>query len=482
MDCDAPIIVVSEDPTENPSDWVNDFINHSVQSILFNPSNPQELAFGSLVFKFASKLKQSILSNLPVAPTSFCEVLSTCTLPDLNINFIPDPSILKLPDSALPFQVPLVPTEPSTSVLEPSVESQKLKCTLYRRVLEGFGSENRTESELFSFLDVDRSGKINELEFRAGLRCFDPTISKEEAKEVFRILDGDNDGFFSLEDLKKRRKFIEQKALDEVKDPLSCIVVSQPLDELGIHGCLQVQVLKVNGLKGGQKSLKFGMKDNLEYRSGDFTDDNFQQTSKYSFFLENQKLKTLTGIIDVNLFNKNVAEGSAVYNWVKNNDLSSEFVNKTKIDLKTSLGQSKGSILISVQWCPIKPKILSETELEEHENLRKTVEKYQFEIFSKNVEVRKMNLRSTSQLSFQESNEDSVEDLIFDKGPPPDRFFVHSRSVYTKSQNNSPRSPVSPNKSFSGLADSNIIKRQTLDNRPRTPQAPNRNSLKTPSS
>ena len=481
MDCDAPIILISVDPTENANDsneWVNDFINHSVQNILFKPSNPQELAFGSLVFKFASKLKHSILSNLPISSSEFCGVLNTYTLPDLNISFT-DPNA-KPSDSALPLHVPSILSEPSTIALESSIKSTQLECTLYRRVLQGLNSENKTESELFSFFDVDKSGKINELEFRAGLRCFDSSITKDEAREVFKILDGDNDGFFSLVDLKKRKKFIEQKAFDEVKDPLSCIVVSQPLDELGIHGCLQLQVIKVNGLKGGQRSLKFGIKGNLEYRSSDFTDDNFQQTFKYSFLLENQKLNTLPGVIDVNLFNKNVVEGSAVVNWVKNNDLSSEFANKIKIELKTSLGQPKGSILIAVQWCPIIPKKLNERELEELERLRKTVEKYQFEIFSKKVEIKKMNLWLPGELLFEESNEDSEENFILKKeASAPDKFFVHTRSIiYPKSQNSSPRSPISPNTSFSSLGASHILKRkQTFDNRPKTPQAPNRNSF-----
>lgn len=485
MENETPIILISSDPADTQPDtnsWMTGFIDHSIKTILSHPSNPQEAAFESLVMRFASILKQSIVSNFPVDPSHFCEILNNFSFPEINLNF--ETSSPASPDP-LPQIHQLFPLSPNiekenSEVSPEKKESLQINCTLYRRVLEILDFQNKTDSEIFSSIDMNKTGRINELELRARLRYFDSSITKEEAREVFKLLDGDRDGFCSLDDLKKRKKIIEEKALEEVEDPLSCIVVSQPLDENKIHGNLSIKVLKVKIPKGGPRWLKCIMKNNLEYRSSDFIDDHFSDTTEYKFLIENQKSSTISSSIELNLFNKNIIEGSAILNWVKSNNLHSEFVYKSQIELKTSLNQPKGSVSLSVHWYPIVPPKLSQKELQDLENLKRSAEKYQSEVNSQKNKFRKMVHSHTEEFPSGENFDDfkDEESGSSNRCSMPDRFFISSVSLRNaKSYNNSPRSPVSPNQSFTfGSSTYDIQRKMTIDNRPKTPQAPNRHS------
>lgn len=485
MENETPIILISSDPADthpNSESWMTSFIDHSIISILSSPSNPQEESYKSLVMRFASLLKQSITSNFPVDPSHFCEILNNYSLPEINLNFE-----LSLPPSPVPLPhiqqlFPLSPNieKENSDVLTEKKESPQITCTLYRRVLEILDFQNKTDSEIFGSIDMNKTGKINEVELRARLRYIDASITKEEAREVFKILDGDHDGFVSLEDLKKRKKLIEEKALEEVEDPLSCIVVSEPLAENQFHGNLLVKVLKVKIPKGGPRWLRCIMKGNLEYRSSDFIDDHFPDHTEYKFLIENLKPSAVPPTIELNLFNKNIIEGSASLNWMKSHNLASEFVHKSQIELRTSLNQPKGSLSLSVHWHPISPQKLSQKELQDLEDLKKSVEKYQFEVNSQKNKFRKMVHSHTEEFpNVEEFDDFKDEEVGFgNRCSMPERFFISSVSLRNaKSYNNSPRSPASPNQSFTfGTLSSDFQRKATIDDRPKTPQAPYRHA------
>ena len=242
--------------------------------------------------------------------------------------------------------------------------------SFFVRVLEIFEKKYRSIPELFSAIDKNRDGKIIPVELRAELVRHDPSITFEESSELFNVLDGNKDGLVTLDELTKRWKFLKQKAEIEKQDPLSCLIVSKPLDPNLISGTISVTLLNVNIFKSGTHSIKLKIRNSLEYMSEDFTGCNKSLNFKCDFLIENKSPQTMPKYFEVELINKNKIEGTARFCWCKELDVPCEYSNKVTVDLKTSSKQSRGLANFQISWSQKIPKILSETEVQRLEILK----------------------------------------------------------------------------------------------------------------
>ena len=256
---------------------------------------------------------------------------------------------------------------------------------LFRRILKIFCANNRTLQDLFESIDVNKDGKITELEMRLELLKHDPNITQDECKAVFSILDGNKDGSLSLDELQKRIKLLQEKAEAEERDPLAHMVFSNPLNPSLLHGNLTVILTKASNLKPGTHSVKIRLKDSLEYTTNDTLEINPNWNFRCDFIFENKTKAQLPSFIEFDLLNKGKIEGSGTFQWIKAMDKPNEFSLKIKTDIKTSTGQIRGSLYFSVKWTPIIPRILNEDEekrlmllritSEEHKKTSATLEK-----------------------------------------------------------------------------------------------------------
>lgn len=524
LSCSTPPRILESESTA----WTEKFISSSSEQLISSPSNAPEQAFELLVSTFTDLLKAKLNSLITPETTSysFCESLNlfSSTLPSLltslelnnslsvsNSDIDDSPQIVvfsTLDDRRPSIKINICPIEEnsptsfdprrSTSISPSHIdessekklekiegfEDDAIQCTLYRRVLAIFKKSNRTVHDLYTAIDVNRDGKINAAEVRTELFRHDQSITLEEAFEVFKILDGDKDGFVTEDDMNKRMKFIVEKCVDEEKDPLSCIIVSKNLDPDSIHGVISVSLLKVAGFKAGTRCIRFKLKDVLEYLTPDIVENLLTFNFKSEFLLENQSLGSLPTVIDIDLINKNKAEGHASLNWTRSNSISNEFSYKHKLDIKTSTGQAKGSINLQVSWSPIFAKILSHDEQIKLEELKQKAQEYQAQLETKKKITRTLTHRLTVELPPSEEEDSYLEEAKLEvsqnylpRGGSGYFINVCKKSIETL---HSPKLsiPRSPNSQvhMDFLAVRSVKRNYTEVERPKTPTASKRNS------
>lgn len=248
-------------------------------------------------------------------------------------------------------------------------EIEKVVSNLFTRVMNIFQKDDRSVNDLYNDMDINKDGKIKFEEMRTEFLKYDASITIEESKAVFDILDGNKDGFVSLSELTKRMRFIKEKADLEQTDPLSCLIVSKPLDPELMHGNLSVMLIKAEGLKPGVHSVKIKVNDFLEYLTPDTNETNPFWNFRADFFFENKLEKDLPLLVDVELMNKNKLEGIGSFQWKKAMNNPNEFSVKTKVVIKTSTGQARGSLYFQIMWTPIFVRVLSDEEIERRRRL-----------------------------------------------------------------------------------------------------------------
>jgi hypothetical protein len=480
MDRDEPIIRITDESSASFPEWFNDFLSTPSESQLLNPKSTQEILFQSLIFSLANSVKNSLkpLISGKTTENEFNSILESSKILLPEIIFNQDPSLQTSPESE---------SKESIFDLAPDAkdEDEKVECDVFQRALRILNLNGRSENELFAALDINHDGKVNVFEFWAEFKRNDADFFFEEVSEVFKILDGDKDGWLFLNDIKKRIKFIEQKAFDEISDPLSCLIVPEPLKDDLIHGVLKVQIGKITGLKGGPRCLRFKLRQVLEYLSHDFTDNQLPFGYKCEFPFENQSLTQINSNFEIELLNKNVVEGSGSFNWFKNHELISEFSFKHKTDLKTSLGQSKGTVNCIVHWIPSKPKQYSQEELTKKRLLKEKALKYQQELESKTKGPKKNFHRFTDEcIDFSEKDDDYLLQASSEaKGYKKDQSFIVQISQTSFEQPRSPRNLYhkSTITSFDSRSPCKMefLKTKTrldnsfqMENRPKTPTTP----------
>ncbi|OMJ90935.1 hypothetical protein SteCoe_6601 [Stentor coeruleus] len=259
-------------------------------------------------------------------------------------------------------------------------EMEQVVSDLFTRVMNIFHKDDRSVNDLYNDMDINKDGKIKFEEMRTEFLKYDPSITIEESKAVFDILDGNKDGYVSLSELTKRMRFIKEKADLEQTDPLSCLIISKPLDPELMHGNLSIMLIKAEGLKPGVHSVRIKVNDFLEYLTPDTNESNPFWNFRADFFFENRLEKDLPLLVDVELMNKNKLEGIGSFQWKKAMNNPNEFSVKTKVVIKTSTGQDRGSLHFQIMWTPIFVRVLSDEDIERRRQLEmKIMERKQTE-------------------------------------------------------------------------------------------------------
>ena len=88
---------------------------------------------------------------------------------------------------------------------------------------------------------------------------------------------------------------------------------------------------------------------------------------------ENRTEKDLPLLIEIDLINKNKVEGSGSLQWKKAMNCPNEFSVKSKVLLKTSSGQSRGTVHFQIMWTPVIVRVYTEEELEKMRELERAV-------------------------------------------------------------------------------------------------------------
>jgi Ca2+-binding EF-hand superfamily protein len=497
------------------SSWGENFIRRSSEELLSNPKNPAEEAFQSVISTFSDLLKSKLNSIITskTSCTSFSDSINhlAISLPDFisSLSLIPPYETSEEFESPESFGIPQIvisPTEvkdhpvenltinilktsfseesnqklieESSSKSEGEIDDDYGESTTFRRVLQIFRKNGRSIHELYTCIDINRDGKITANEVRAELLRYDSSFTREEAEEVFKILDGDKDGYVSEDDMIKRMKFIIEKAKNEETDPLSCLIVSKPLDPDCIHGNISISLLKVSGFKPGSRCIRFKVKDVLEYLTPEFNENVLTYNFKCDYLIENKTPASLPTTIEVDLLNKNVNEGHASFNWTKSNAITTDFSFKQKLDIKTSLGQARGAIHIQVSWSPIFAKFYSSSDLDRLSRLKQKAETYQAQLERKHKMTRSITHKMTNELpalSEEDSYlEEAKEEVLRSQEGKRMSFLINvcKKSIETlhSPKPGMPRSPSSK-ASMDFLSIRSVKRNFTTLERPKTPSA-----------
>ena len=513
MNTAEPTITISfnlspHNPNQVESSWSDSFIHRSTEQLIQSPQNIAEESFQSLVSTFADLLKSRI--NTLITQSTSCSQLSD-TINDLatslpifisSLNLTPIespedqemiPQIVISPTESKPevtdnITINVLPTcytsdspgknSEENSQSEEESDDDPIESTTFRRVLQIFRKNNRSVHELYLCIDINRDGKITASEVRAELLRYDPSFTREEAEEIFKILDGDKDGYVSEDDMVKRMKFIVEKAKNEASDPLSCLIISKPLDPDCIHGVVSISLLKVSGFKPGNRCIRFKLKDVLEYLTPEFSENVLTYNFKCEFLIENKTLNSLPSIVEIDLLNKNTIEGHGSMNWMKSNTITNEFSYKSKADIKTSLGQARGSLQLQVGWNPIFAKFYCQEELDRMERLKQRALVYQTQLERKSKMTRSITHKMTEELPALSEEDSYLEEAKEEAGSNKDTkrasFLINvckksMETLYTPKKV-LPRTPT--NKvSMDFLSIRSVHRNFTTIERPKTPSA-----------
>lgn len=368
--------VVNPDETPVLHSWHSNLENLSWYEIMKQNYDEVSTNFIEVTSEFATTLKEFLLNKATAGYT-----------PLQTVNFLNN--FKKNMPQAMESLFKISDIEyldlPQESIVKETEKKEEIAANIFSRVLDIFLSENKNLNELYSKMDINKDGKIKFEEMRSQLLKYDPTITAEETQAVFEILDGNSDGSISLHEFTKRMILIEERAELEKTDPLSVMVISKPLDPSLVHGNLAVMLIKGVGLKPGTHSVKIKIADFLEYLVPETADSNPEWNFRADFFFENKTLKTLPVFIDIEILHKNVIEGTGSFQWKKAIESPNEFSLKTKVVIKTSTGQIRGTLHFQVQWTPISVKVYTEEELQkikaleqevlEHKKARQELEK-----------------------------------------------------------------------------------------------------------
>ena len=148
----------------------------------------------------------------------------------------------------------------------------------------------------------------------------------------------------------------------------------------------------------------------LEYLTPEFNENTLTYNFKCDFLLENKTLNSLPILIEIDLLNKNIIEGHGSINWIKSNTITSEFLYKTKADIKTSLGQARGSLQLQVSWSPIFAKFYSQEELDKMEKLKQRALVYQSQLERKNKIFRSITHKLSGELPTLSEEDSYIEE------------------------------------------------------------------------
>jgi Ca2+-binding EF-hand superfamily protein len=102
----------------------------------------------------------------------------------------------------------------------------KHESELFSRLSEKLGKSNLSVEEAFDFLDVNKDGAVNFQELSEAFEMLKIQISRQDRHSLFAVLDGDNSGAISLEELKQR---LEIHAAEEAEKEQERLEVSEKL-------------------------------------------------------------------------------------------------------------------------------------------------------------------------------------------------------------------------------------------------------------
>ena len=360
-------------------------------------------AYIDLVAEFATLLKESlhknpaIQSNLEIALRHLAQLRTLL------------PEAIKVLETA--------EIHPSGEATHEEIASKQedIICSIFSRVLDIFHKNNRTVNDLYQDMDINKDGKIQLEEMRSEFVKYDSSITFEETQTIFDILDGNKDGTVSLHELSKRMKYIEEKAEQERVDPLACLVISKPLDPALIHGNLSVMLIKGEGFKSGTHSVRIRVPDFLEYLTPETIETNYDWNYRADFMFENRTEKDLPLLIEIDLINKNKVEGSGSLQWKKAMNCPNEFSVKSKVLLKTSSGQSRGTVHFQIMWTPVIVRVYTEEELEKMRELERAVTERKKVVGELKEKKKPMHALSLGSIEEPEEQEEIKEDPIVEE-------------------------------------------------------------------
>ena len=351
--------------TISKSEWISEVSGKPWLTIETSNTDQISKAVQSLISEFSELLVNSISSSPCISTEETLDYLHTLNpkLPSI-FQFSPNSKATDPAKDEVEEKKSSENAKPAENSSAKADDTVDIEYNLFSRIYEILSKQGRSFEEIHDSFDVSKDGKISQVEFRTGILKNDPSITNEESNAVFGILDGNSDGFISLDEISKRLKLVKEKAELEEKDPLACMVFSTPLDPLLVPGNLAVMLVKAQGLKPGTHNVKIKLPNYLEYVSPETIEANPTWNFRADFFFENASIMEMPLVVELELFNKKKLEGTGTFQWQKSMNNPNEFSLKSKVDIKTSTGQSRGFLYMQAQWTPIIVKQYSQEELD----------------------------------------------------------------------------------------------------------------------